>query len=78
MSEQVQENNLLQVRRDKLADLQSRGQDPFVITSYDQTHHTDEVRSLYEAKEAELLKGREPVSTEGMDEQQAREAVNAD
>ena len=79
MKEQTQDlNSILQVRRDKLAELQSRGQDPFVITKYDQTHHTDEVKSLYEEQEAKLLYGREPVSTEGMDEQQAREAVNAD
>ena len=32
-------NQLLQVRRDKLKDLQSQGKDPFVQTKYDQTHH---------------------------------------
>ncbi|MBR6349933.1 MAG: lysine--tRNA ligase, partial [Lachnospiraceae bacterium] len=69
---------LLQVRRDKLAALQAAGKDPFVITKYDQTHHTDEVKALYEAHEAELLAGRTPLSTEGMDEAAAREAVNAD
>ncbi|MBR6349333.1 MAG: lysine--tRNA ligase [Lachnospiraceae bacterium] len=69
---------LLQVRRDKLAALQAAGKDPFVITKYDQTHHTDEVKALYEAHEAELLAGRAPLSTEGMDEAAAKEAVNAD
>ena len=39
-------NQLRKVRREKLAELQQAGQDPFVITKYDQTHHTDEVKSL--------------------------------
>ncbi len=47
---------LLKVRRDKLAYLQDKGQDPFVITSYDQTHHSDEVKAIYEEYEAETLK----------------------
>ena len=37
---------LLKVRRQKLSDLQAAGRDPFVITKYEQTHHTDEVISL--------------------------------
>ena len=49
-------NQLRKVRREKLAELQQAGQDPFVITKYDQTHHTDEVKSLYEAYEKETLK----------------------
>ncbi len=47
---------LLKVRREKLAALQEAGRDPFQITKFDQTHHTDEVKSLYETHEAELLK----------------------
>ena len=42
---------LLKVRRQKLADLQEAGRDPFVITKFDQTHHTDEVLRLYEEHE---------------------------
>lgn len=38
-----QVNQILQVRRDKLADLQAAGKDPFVITKYDMTHHTNDV-----------------------------------
>ena len=34
-------NQLLKVRREKLAALQEAGKDPFRITRYDQTHHTD-------------------------------------
>ena len=47
---------LLKVRRQKLADLQAAGKDPFVITKFDQTHHTDEAIRLYEEQEKELLK----------------------
>ena len=49
-------NQLLQVRRDKLKALQEAGKDPFKITKFDQTHHTDDVKRLYEEKEAEVLK----------------------
>lgn len=49
-------NQLRKVRREKLSELQQAGEDPFVITKYDQTHHTDEVKSLYEAYEKETLK----------------------
>ncbi len=49
-------NQLRKVRREKLSELQQAGEDPFVITKYDQTHHTDEVKSLYEAYEKEVLK----------------------
>ena len=48
---------LRQVRRDKLKALQEAGRDPFQITKFDQTHHTDDVKRLYEEKEAEILKG---------------------
>ncbi len=71
-------HQLLKVRREKLQALQEAGRDPFKITKYDQTHHTDEVKSLYTAHEEKLLAGRKEVSTEGMDEAAAREAVNAD
>ena len=40
-------NELIRVRREKLAALQEAGKDPFTITKYNQTHHTDEVKSLY-------------------------------
>ncbi|MBP5655881.1 MAG: lysine--tRNA ligase [Clostridiales bacterium] len=47
---------LLKVRRQKLADLQAAGKDPFVITKFDQTHHTDEAVKAYEDQEAVILK----------------------
>ncbi len=71
-------NQLLKVRREKLAALQEAGKDPFQITKYDQTHHTEDAKALYEAHEAELLAGRPEPSVEGLDEQQAKEVINAD
>ena len=56
-------SELLKIRRQKLADLQAAGKDPFVITKYDQTHHTDEVKALYEAAEAAKLAGRKAPET---------------
>ena len=79
MKEQVQDtNSLLQVRRDKLAALQERGIDPFLITSYDQTHHTDEVKALYEEQEAKLLANWEYPSVEGLDEEQKKQVLKED
>lgn len=71
-------NQLLKVRREKLADLQAAGKDPFQITKYNQTHHSVEVKKLYDEHEAKILAGRAPFSAEGMDEAQAKEALNAD
>ncbi|RHO81836.1 lysine--tRNA ligase [Clostridiaceae bacterium AF42-6] len=71
-------NQLLKVRREKLADLQAAGKDPFQITKYNQTHHSAEVKELYNAHEAKILAGRAPLNTEGMGEAQAKEALNAD
>ena len=71
-------NELLRIRREKLQTLQEAGKDPFVITKYNQEHHSDEVKSLYEAHEAELLAGRPVVNTDGMDEAEARTAINND
>lgn len=71
-------NQLLKVRREKLANLQEAGQDPFQITKYDVTHHTSDVKDLYNAHEEKLLAGRLAVNTDGMDEAAAREAVKAD
>ena len=68
-------NQLLKVRREKLAGLQEAGKDPFKITKYNQTHHTDDCKNLYEELESKLLAGRTPVNTDGMDEAAAREAM---
>ena len=71
-------NQLKKVRREKLAALQEAGKDPFVITKYQVSHHTDEVKNLYELHEAELLKDRAPVNTDGMDEEAAKQAITDD
>ena len=79
MAEKKQDiNQLLKVRREKLADLQANGRDPFQITKFDQTHHSLEVKKLYEAHEAELLKDHKAPSVEGLDEAQAREVQKKD
>ena len=49
-------SELLQVRRDKLAELQNRGQDPFQITKYDVSHHSDEVKENFEAMEGQTVR----------------------
>ncbi len=71
-------NQLLKVRREKFANLQEAGKDPFIITKYDQTHHSDDVKSLYIAHEEELIGDYQAnvPNTEGMEEAEARQAVN--
>ncbi len=46
-------SELLQVRRDKLAALREQGQDPFVITRFDVTHHSDEIKGRFEEMEGQ-------------------------
>ena len=55
---ETQENlsELLQVRRDKLADLQSEGRDPFTITKYDRTHTSGDIKNNYTEEEREVTK----------------------
>ena len=53
---QVQDiNQLLKVRREKLAQLQEAGQDPFKITKYDVTHHTQDIRDHFEELEGKSV-----------------------
>ena len=51
--QQIDVNQLLKVRREKLADLQERGKDPFQITKYDVTNHTTEITDNFEKFECE-------------------------
>ena len=44
-------NELLQIRRDKLRELQEAGRDPFVITKYDVTHHSADIKDNYDEME---------------------------
>ena len=48
-------NALLQVRQEKLKNLQEAGKDPFVITKYDVTHHSQEIRDQYDALEGTVV-----------------------
>ena len=41
-------NQLLKVRREKLAELQAAGQDPFQITKFDVTHHSKEIKDKFD------------------------------
>ena len=50
-------NQLLKVRREKLAELQANGKDPFQITKYDVTVHSTDVKEQYaeyEGKEVSI------------------------
>ena len=46
-------NQLLKVRREKLAELQEAGNDPFVITKYDVTHHSQVIKDNFEELEGQ-------------------------
>lgn len=64
MSEEVKNNNtkqntdinqLLQIRRDKLAELQQNGKDPFQITKYEVTHHSTEIKDNFGTLEGQKV-----------------------
>ena len=71
-------NQLLKVRREKLQNLQEAGKDPFQITKYDVTHHSSDVKELYNAHEAEILGDRTAPDVEGLDDAAKREVINND
>lgn len=48
-------NQLLKVRREKLKELQDNGKDPFVITKYDVSHHSQEVKDNFETLEGQTV-----------------------
>ena len=48
-------NQLLQIRREKLAELQGNGQDPFLITKYDVTHHSQDIKDQFEELEGKTV-----------------------
>ena len=77
-NKQQDTNKLLQVRRDKLAELQAAGKDPFEITKYDVTNHSEDVKETYIAHEAELLAGRPAPDVEGLDDEQKKEVLAND
>jgi len=49
-------NQLLKVRREKLANLQEAGKDPFQITKYDVTHHSTEIKENFETLEGKTVR----------------------
>ena len=49
-------SELLQIRRDKLSALQAAGKDPFQVTKYDVTHHSNEVKDNFEAMEGQVVR----------------------
>ena len=77
-NKQQDTNKLLQVRRDKLAELQAAGKDPFEITKYDVTNHSEDVKETYIAHETELLAGRPAPDVEGLDDEQKKEVLTND
>mgnify|MGYP001777772244 CR=1 FL=1 len=48
-------NQLRKVRREKLAELQQNGKDPFVITKYEQTHHSQEIKDNFDELEGKTV-----------------------
>ena len=77
-AQQPDVNEQIKVRMEKLKNLQDAGKDPFQITKFNQTHHSLEVKTLYEAHEAELLKDRTEPDVTGLDEEQAKEVQKND
>ena len=59
VQEEVSLSELLQIRRDKLAELQNAGNDPFAVTKYAVTHHSTEIKDNFETLE------EQPVSVAG-------------
>ncbi len=48
-------NQLLKVRREKLADLQANGKNPFEIMKYDVTHHSEDIREQFQELEGKTV-----------------------
>ncbi len=71
-------NEQRQIRIDKLKTLQEAGNDPFQVMTAEQTHHTIEAKAIYEEHEKKILGDRPAPNVDGLDEQAAREVINAD
>ena len=71
-------NQIRKNKREKLANLQAAGKDPFVITKYDQTYHSVDAKNAYVEHEKELIGDRAEVNVEGLDEAAAKEALSND
>ncbi len=67
MNEELSLSELLQIRRDKLSELQAAGKDPFTITKYDVTHHSEEIKADFERfEEKEVSVAGRIMSKRGM------------
>ncbi len=53
--EEVSLSDLLQIRRDKLTELQEAGNDPFAITKFDVTHHSESIKADFETLEEQMV-----------------------
>ena len=72
-------NQILKNKREKLANLQAAGKDPFVITKYDQTDHTADAKAAYEELEKKLLADhKEEVIDESLSEEEKKAASKAE
>lgn len=54
--EELSLSELLRVRRDKLTELRDKGQDPFMLTRYDVTHHSRDIRDDFERLEGQTVR----------------------
>ncbi len=54
-NEELSLSELLQIRRDKLSELQAAGKDPFAITKYEVTHHSEEIKADFEHFEEQTV-----------------------
>lgn len=48
-------NHILQARRDKLSALQEEGKDPFIVTKYEASHHSLEIKNAFESLEGKVV-----------------------
>lgn len=67
-------NQLLKVRREKLANLQAAGKDPFVITKFDQNYDSESAKKDYEDLEKRLLADIEEPDFSGLEESELKQA----
>ena len=55
MEQEIQLSELLQIRRDKLTELQENGRDPFEVTKYDRTHTSQQIKDNYAELEGQIV-----------------------
>jgi len=55
MQTEAQQNEILRLRREKLENLRAEGNDPFIITKYDVTHHSEDIKNSFEELEGKTV-----------------------